>query len=50
MLRQLMNAAMLSAAMVVPGGLVATQAFAEVVYNRGNDTDPPTQVPGRSPF
>ena len=42
MLRQLMNAAMLSAAMVVPGGLVATQAFAEVVYNRGNDTDPTT--------
>jgi oligopeptide transport system substrate-binding protein len=42
MIRTLMNAAMLSTALTLAGGVVATQAFAEVVYNRGNDTDPTT--------
>ncbi|MBX3530302.1 MAG: peptide ABC transporter substrate-binding protein [Rhizobiaceae bacterium] len=33
---------MVSTALVLAGGLVAAPAFAEVVYNRGNDTDPTT--------
>jgi len=42
MMRSMMKAAMLSTALVLAGGMAATQAFAEVVYNRGNDTDPET--------
>ena len=43
MLRNFMNAAMLSTAVAMAGSLVATSALAqEVVYNRGNDTDPTT--------
>ncbi|WP_246666094.1 peptide ABC transporter substrate-binding protein [Aquamicrobium sp. LC103] len=33
---------MLSTALVAAGGVFAGSAFAEVVYNRGNDTDPTT--------
>lgn len=38
----MMKAVLLSTAIVLTGGLAATQALAEVVYNRGNDTDPTT--------
>lgn len=41
-MRHFMKAAMVSTAIVLAGGMVAGQAFAEVVYNRGNDTDPTT--------
>jgi oligopeptide transport system substrate-binding protein len=42
MLQNIMKAALLSAAVVVTGAAGVSQAFAEVVYNRGNDTDPTT--------
>ena len=42
MIRNVFKSAMLSTSIVLAGGLAATQAFAEVVYNRGNDTDPTT--------
>lgn len=43
MLGRILSAAMLSTAITAMGGLVGAAAFAqEVVYNRGNDTDPTT--------
>jgi oligopeptide transport system substrate-binding protein len=43
MLGKSLRAAMISTAIVAMGGIVAGAAFAqEVVYNRGNDTDPTT--------
>jgi oligopeptide transport system substrate-binding protein len=41
-MRHFFKAAMVSTAIALAGGLVAAPAFAEVVYNRGNDTDPTT--------
>ena len=43
MLGRMLSAAMLSTAIMTMGGIVGGAAFAqEVVYNRGNDTDPTT--------
>ena len=42
MVRPLMKATLLSTALILSGGLFATHALAEVVYHRGNDTDPTT--------
>ena len=42
MVRRFTKAALLSTAMVVAGAALTAPAFAEVVYNRGNDTDPST--------
>lgn len=41
-MRKIFNAALMSTAIALAGGLSAMPAFAEVVYNRGNDTDPTT--------
>lgn len=41
-MRQSLKAALLSTAMVFAAGMTAMPALAEVVYNRGNDTDPTT--------
>ncbi len=42
MMRHFVNAAMVSTAIVLAGGMAASQAMAQTVYNRGNDTDPST--------
>ena len=42
MMRQFMNAALVSTAVVLAGGMAINTASAEVIYNRGNDTDPTT--------
>lgn len=42
MMRPLMKAALLSTAIVLSGAYAVTSASAEIVYNRGNDTDPTT--------
>jgi oligopeptide transport system substrate-binding protein len=42
MLSRSIKAAMITTALTVSGAMMAQSAFAEVVYNRGNDTDPST--------
>lgn len=42
MVNRAFGAALLSTALLLSGTLAATQASAETVYNRGNDTDPTT--------
>jgi oligopeptide transport system substrate-binding protein len=37
-----MKTALLTTALAIAGGMIATPVLAEVVYNRGNDTDPET--------
>jgi oligopeptide transport system substrate-binding protein len=39
-MNKFLRATMLATSLVVAGGALMTPAFAEVVYNRGNDTDP----------
>lgn len=39
-MHKFLRATMLATSLVVAGGAFMTPAFAEVVYNRGNDTDP----------
>ncbi len=41
-MRGFLNAAMVSTAMVLAGGMAVAPAMAQAVYNRGNDTDPTT--------
>jgi oligopeptide transport system substrate-binding protein len=42
MMGTFLKAALVSTAVALASGAAATHAFAEVVYNRGNDTDPTT--------
>lgn len=42
MLQKLLSATALATSLAIAGGAFITPAFAEVVYNRGNDTDPTT--------
>lgn len=42
MLKKLLNATALATVLTISAGAMMAPAFAEVVYNRGNDTDPTT--------
>ncbi len=48
MLHKFLSATMLATSLVVAGGAFMTPAFAEVVYNRGNDADPETLDPHKT--